>query len=158
MVFSVDFNPFSVLIFQLGDELQIASGQVGFDPAIDALVELRIKVVLPVARFACGERKKTKEKQSTISRCRRENSTSATFADEFAFLVDTLGPQVFLVDGRVFGETVETQVDRQTIQLLIGQRFFQEIGHFSDSALEVLRDDQKLRNGRYSFFFWHRPV
>ena len=45
----------SVLLCQFGDEVQIASGQIRFDPAIDALVQLGVEVVLPVARFPCGQ-------------------------------------------------------------------------------------------------------
>ena len=42
----------SILLVQLRDELQIASGQIRFDPTVDSIVELRTEVVLPVARFS----------------------------------------------------------------------------------------------------------
>ena len=48
----LDISTESVLHGQFRDELQIASGQIRLDPAIDALVQFRTKVILPVASFS----------------------------------------------------------------------------------------------------------
>ena len=53
---SVGGRRLSVLLFQFGDELQIGARQIGFDPIVDARVQLGVEVILPVARFACGGR------------------------------------------------------------------------------------------------------
>ncbi len=46
-------RPFSFDEFR--HELQVGAGQIGLDPTVDALVQLRPKVVLPIARFACHQ-------------------------------------------------------------------------------------------------------
>ena len=44
-----------VLMFQFGDKLQIGSLQIGFDPAVDPLVQFRTEVILPIARFPLAD-------------------------------------------------------------------------------------------------------
>ena len=58
--------------------------------------------------------------------------------DEVASLLS-----VGFVDGLVFGDALETQVLLQTRHLLFGQRFFQEIGHFSDASTQILRHPEE---------------
>ena len=127
----------SVLAFQFGDELQIASGQVGLDPAVDLLVQLGVEVVLPVARFTCGTHRQRRGQYGTARRLRLLRVS--TFADEVSAAEE--GAAVLhrlFVDGFVFGEVVDAQVLGQAVQLLLRQRLLQEIGHLFYFSAQIL--------------------
>ena len=41
-----------ILFVQFGDEFQIGTGQILFDPLVDLFVQFRTETTLPVTRFA----------------------------------------------------------------------------------------------------------
>ena len=71
---------------------------------------------------------------------KRATTESVTFAAESTAGVHDAGaPSRLVVDGVVFRETLETQMRRQTLQLLVRHRFAHEGGQFLQLAPQILR-------------------
>lgn len=47
---------------------------------------------------------------------------------------------VFVIHRFVFGEIIETKVRRQTVDLSVGQRLLQKVGHFDDAGPQILEN------------------